>query len=102
MQKFMMNDVKGGFNKLIATGRSQAATMVLDAGEATGGPDNVHKASDQWLYVLAGQGKAVVNGEEVSLQPGALLLIQADEAHEIGCTGDEALETFSIYAPPAY
>ena len=91
-----------GFNVLTTSARSQMATMVLAVGESTGGPDNRHPDQDQWLYILSGEGQAVVEGQTVDLAPGALLLIEAGEGHEIRCTGSAPLETFSIYAPPAY
>jgi mannose-6-phosphate isomerase-like protein (cupin superfamily) len=76
--------------------------MVLEAGEVTGGPDNFHIESDQWLYVVAGSGEATVNGQNVALATGTLLLIEARESHEIRNTGDRPLETLNIYAPPEY
>jgi mannose-6-phosphate isomerase-like protein (cupin superfamily) len=91
-----------GFEILGGTSRSQAATMVLAPGSSTGGPDNQHASSDQWLYVMAGQGEAIVNGDRVVLRPGSLLLIEAEEAHEITNTGQHPLETLNIYAPPEY
>lgn len=93
---------RSGFELLAGTDRAQAATMVLAPGESTGGPDNRHPRSDQWLYVVSGEGKAVVEGTEHELRQGALLLIEASEAHEISNDGDGPLSTFSIYAPPAY
>jgi mannose-6-phosphate isomerase-like protein (cupin superfamily) len=95
-------DPARGFGVLAGTQRSQAAEMVLEPGRSTGGPDNRHARSDQWLYVVSGRGKAVVEGREVSLRAGSLLLIEAGEAHEISCDADEPLKTFSVYAPPEY
>lgn len=91
-----------GFHVLAQSGRSQAAIMVLAPGESTGGSDNEHPTSDQWLYVLAGEGEAVVNGERVALLLGSLLLIEAGETHEIRNVGERPLETLNVYAPPAY
>lgn len=92
-----------GFSVLHGTGRSQAATMVLEPQQASGGPDNELAGSDQWLFVLSGQGRAVIGGDEtVDLGPGALLLIEAGETHEINNTGDRPLETLHIFAPPEY
>lgn len=76
--------------------------MTLSPGSSTGGPDNRHAQSDQWLYVVAGSGAAVVEGEEHKLEAGSLLLIEAGEGHEISVTGDGPLQTISIYAPPEY
>lgn len=95
-------DPESGFRVLTGTERSQAATMVLGPGSSTGGPDNRHLDSDQWLYVISGEGRAVVEGEERELQAGDLLMIEAGESHEIRCDGDQALKTFCIYAPRAY
>ncbi|MDR5682564.1 MAG: cupin domain-containing protein [Armatimonadota bacterium] len=92
----------GFFEVVAGTHRSQAATMVLEPGESTGGPDNVHPDSDQWLYVVSGEGQAVVRGKTVRLRPGSLLLIEAGEPHEIRNTGTRSLHTVNVYAPPAY
>jgi mannose-6-phosphate isomerase-like protein (cupin superfamily) len=93
---------RSGFHVLAGSRRSQAASMVLAPGTSTGGPNNQHPASDQWLYVLAGEGDATVKGKNVTLRAGSLLLIEAGETHEIRSTGDQPLETLNIYAPPAY
>ena len=76
--------------------------MTLPAGENTGGPDNTHEDSDQWLYVVRGAGEAVVDKQPVELSAGSLLLIEAGEAHEIRNTGDQPLVTVNVYAPPEY
>jgi mannose-6-phosphate isomerase-like protein (cupin superfamily) len=98
-------DVTGarGFFKVVAgTARSQAATMVLAPGQSTGGEDNVHPASDQWLYVISGLGRAVINGRTTDLETGTLLLVEAGETHEIANSGSQPLVTINVYAPPAY
>ncbi len=103
MEKHRIGDGRtAGFTVLGATARSQGAFMTLAAGEATGGPDNRHEASDQWLFVAAGSGSATVEGERVTLAAGDLLLVAAGESHEIRASEDAALVTLSVYAPPAY
>ena len=91
-----------GFELLACTRRSQAASMALEPGETVGGPDNRHEDSDQWLFVLSGTGKAVVEGVETRLSPGSLLLIEAGDAHQVTCEGMEAMRTLNFYSPPAY
>lgn len=93
---------KGFFDVVAGTPRSQAATMVLKPGQATGGEDNVHTHSDQWLYVIAGTGEATIEGRAVALETGHLLLIEAGERHEIRNTGGQPLVTVNVYAPPEY
>lgn len=90
------------FNVVLETADAQAAVMSLEPGEATGGPDNQHEDSAQWLFVVAGQGTALVAGQSVDLGPRTLLLIEAGEAHEIRCTGAEPLRTLNVYVPPEY
>ena len=89
------------FKVIAGTERSQAAVMVLNPGETTGGPQSRHINSDQWLYVFSGTGWAVVEGAEIKLSKGSLLLIEAGEAHQI-TSGSERLETINFYAPPEY
>lgn len=95
-------EFREGFDVVAATARSQAAVMVLAPGDATGGPNNRHPESDQWLYVIQGDGRAIVGGEEQELTAGTLLLIERGETHEIRNSGDSPLKTINIYAPPAY
>jgi mannose-6-phosphate isomerase-like protein (cupin superfamily) len=95
-------DAGGFFDVVAGTDRSQAATMTLAPGRSTGGPENAHARSDQWLYVVSGTGTATVEGEDHDLAPGRLVLIEPGETHEITNTGDQPLETVNVYAPPEY
>lgn len=91
-----------GFSLLESTGRSQVATLVLHSEEAFGGPHSELSSADQWLYVISGEGRAVVGGEVLELGPGTLLLIEAGETREINNVGERPLEILNFYAPPAY
>lgn len=74
----------------------------MPPGETTGDAENVHAASDQWLFVLSGQGEATVAGERVALGKHSLLVALTGEPHEVRDTGDAPLETFNLYTPPEY
>lgn len=91
-----------GFHVLIGDARSQAASMVIEAGGREGGPDNRHHGADQWLYVESGHGEARINGHKYPLEAGSLVLIQRGDRHEIVNTGRSTLRTLNIYVPPAY
>jgi mannose-6-phosphate isomerase-like protein (cupin superfamily) len=91
-----------GFSVALTNRRAQAATMVLVPGDCEGGPDNRHRGSDQWLYVLSGSGQAVVAGRRQFLRAGTLLLIERGTTHEIRNTGRTDLKTLNLYVPPAY
>src|SRR3954469_18827805 len=90
-----------GFRVVLGNARSQAAQMTLGPGEAEGGPDNRHGGADQWLFVVAGTGEAVVNGERLELHEGTLLLIERGDTHEVWNTGEAPLRTLNVYVPPA-
>ena len=91
-----------GFKVVSGNGRSQAATMTLGPGESEGGPDNRHRGADQWLFVEAGTGVALVDGRRIALKAGSLVLIERGETHEIRNTGSTPLKTLNVYVPPAY
>lgn len=90
------------FEVVLGTGKAQAAVMTLLPGQTTGGEDNVHASSEQWLFVVSGAGEAVVAGKRQLLEPHNLIVIEAGEAHEIRNTGDAPLETLNVYTPPEY
>ncbi len=91
-----------GFRVVIGNRRAQAATMVIAPGDSEGGPDNQHRGSDQWLYVLSGTGSATIAGKRQRLEAGTLLLIERGRTHEIRNTGRTPLKTLNVYVPPAY
>ena len=91
-----------GFRVTVGNKRAQAAEMVLPPGECEGGPDNRHRGADQWLFVVAGRGLAVVNGKRHMLRAGSLVLIEKGATHEIRNTGRTLLKTLNLYVPPAY
>lgn len=90
------------FDVLLQNDRAQAAEMVLEPGESTGGPDNRHEDSDQWLFVVDGEGAAIVEGREQPLRKDDVLLIERGEAHEIRNGGSTPLKTLNLYVPPEY
>jgi mannose-6-phosphate isomerase-like protein (cupin superfamily) len=91
-----------GFKVVAGNRRSQAAAMTLAPSDSEGGPDNRHRGADQWLFVEAGRGLAIVNGTRVPLRAGSLVLIERGDRHEIRNTGRGPLKTLNIYVPPAY
>jgi mannose-6-phosphate isomerase-like protein (cupin superfamily) len=91
-----------GFKVLIGNKRVQAAQMVIEPGESEGGPGNRHRGADQWLFVVAGTGAAVIGGRRHDLKAHTLLLIEHGERHEIKNTGRVPLKTLNFYSPPAY
>lgn len=95
-------EFNSSFKVALSTAKAQAAVMTLLPGQTTGGDDNVHRASDQWLFVVSGSGEATVAGESVALARHSLIVIEAGEPHEIRNTGNVPLETLNVYTPPEY
>ena len=91
-----------GFRVALTNARAQAAEMVIPPGDAEGSPQNRHAGAEQWLFVVAGSGRAIVNGRGRALKVGDLLLIEKNDQHEIRNTGRTLLRTLNFYTPPAY
>jgi mannose-6-phosphate isomerase-like protein (cupin superfamily) len=91
-----------GFRLAFGERQLQAAEMVIEPGDSEGGPDNRHRGADQWLFVVSGEGKAIVEGAELGLKAASLLLIERGERHEIRNVGNAPLKTLNFYSPPAY
>jgi mannose-6-phosphate isomerase-like protein (cupin superfamily) len=91
-----------GFRVAITDDHAQAAQMTVAPGDTEGGPQNRHRGADQWLFVVEGEGVAIVDEKRVDLKPGTLLLINRGEFHEIRNIGSIPLKTLNLYVPPAY
>jgi len=91
---------KNGFRVAIDDKRAQAAQMTIAPGGKEGGPDNRQRGADQWMFVVAGE--ASIGGKKLQLGPGALVLIERGEKHEIRNTGRGNQKTLNFYVPPAY
>jgi mannose-6-phosphate isomerase-like protein (cupin superfamily) len=91
-----------GFRVVFDNKRGQAAEMVIPPGDAEGDSGNRHEGADQWLFVVAGSGRATINGRAKALRAGDLLLIEKNDRHEIRNTGRTLLRTLNFYTPPAY
>lgn len=76
--------------------------MVIAPGDSEGDPANRHRGADQWLFVVAGKGTAIVNDRRHPLRQNVLILIERGDRHQILNTGRELLRTLNIYVPPAY
>ena len=76
--------------------------MVIAAADAEGDSQNSHRGADQWLYVVSGNGSALVNGKRYGLKEGRLMLIEHGDKHQIKNTGRALLRTLNFYVPAAY
>jgi mannose-6-phosphate isomerase-like protein (cupin superfamily) len=87
-------------NVLFTGGHSQLVVMALRPAEEIG--TEVHRDVDQLLYVVNGQGVAVLGDVRESLVEGEVLCVPAGTTHNVINTGDEPLKLFTVYAPPQH
>lgn len=90
------------FREVLFTGpHSQLVLMALKPGEEIG--VETHGDVDQFIRIEAGEGKAVLNGEEHDLADGTALVIPAGVEHNvINTSHTESLKLYSIYTPPEH
>lgn len=87
------------FRKVLYTGKhSQLVLMRLTPGEDIG--EEVHDV-DQFFRIESGQGKAVLDGVEHSLEDGSVVVVPAGAMHNIINTSAQTdLKLYTIYSPP--
>lgn len=90
------------FREVLFTGpHSQLVVMALKVGEDIG--MERHEDVDQFIRVEAGQGKAILDGNEYALSDGSAVVIPAGTEHNIVNTSStEPLKLYTIYTPPEH
>jgi mannose-6-phosphate isomerase-like protein (cupin superfamily) len=90
------------FREVLFTGsHSQLVVMSLEPGEDIG--LETHDDVDQFIRVEAGEGKAILNGEEHDLEDGSAVVIPAGTQHNIvNSSQSESLKLYTIYSPPEH
>lgn len=85
------------FRQVLLTGpHSQVVVMSIKPGEDIG--LETHTV-DQILVFLEGTGKALINKQEFTINPGDLCIVPAGTEHNFINTGTIDLKLFTIYAP---
>jgi mannose-6-phosphate isomerase-like protein (cupin superfamily) len=99
--KNLQEETKQGenFRKVLYTAKnSQLVIMNLKPNEDIG--SEVHHL-DQFLYILEGQGKAVLNDVESELSSGYCVVVPAGTKHDIvNISSESELKLFTVYSPP--
>jgi quercetin dioxygenase-like cupin family protein len=57
-----------------------------------------HRVAEEYSYVLAGRGTALLDGQEYALRPGVFLRLPPGTTHGF-VTADEPLELLDIHTP---
>jgi mannose-6-phosphate isomerase-like protein (cupin superfamily) len=75
--------------------------MALRPGEEIG--METHDDVDQFIRVEAGEGVAILDGEEHPLRDGSAVVIPAGTKHNVvNRSRGEALKLYTIYSPPEH
>jgi mannose-6-phosphate isomerase-like protein (cupin superfamily) len=85
---------------LFTTERTQLVLMSIEPGGEIG--EESHKAADQILVFVEGEGQAILNGVASPLKPGYCVVVPAGTKHNFKNTGQTALKLFTLYAPPQH
>ncbi len=87
------------FRQVLSTGEhTQIVVMSIPVGEDIG--EETHPDTDQVLYFVDGEGKAVLNGEDIPFEKNDIFLVKAGTKHNFINTGDEDLKIITAYSPP--
>jgi len=88
------------FRKVLFTApNSQLVVMCLRPGEDIG--MEVH-GLDQFIRIEKGEGKAILDGVEHSLEDDWAVVIPAGTNHNIINTGKKPMKLYTIYSPPEH
>lgn len=96
-EKTLANDY---FRQVLFTGtHTQLVVMCLQPNEDIG--MEVHATVDQFFRIEAGEGKAVLNGEEKTFKNGDAIIVPAGTQHNIiNTSATEQLKLYTLYSPP--
>ncbi len=86
------------FRKVLFTGtKSQLVVMDIKPGEDVG--EETHPHVEQTLFLLSGEGKAILDGEERPFRAGDVFVVTPGTRHNFLNTGGDSLKIVTIYVP---
>lgn len=95
-----LTEENDNFRKVLFTAPySQLVVMSLEPGEDIG--TETHPHNDQFIRIEGGYGKAVLDGEEKTVEDGWAVIIPAGTEHNIiNESEDEDMKLYTLYSPP--
>jgi mannose-6-phosphate isomerase-like protein (cupin superfamily) len=89
------------FRSVLSTGaNAQVVVMSIPPGGEIG--EEVHERVDQVLAFVAGEGVAILEGEESRVGPDHLVHVPAGMRHNVLNRGSVDLRLYTVYAPPQH
>lgn len=106
-QRVFLDDVEAlargnrDFRRVAHTGKHmQLVLMSLRPGEDIG--LETHTV-DQCLFVVEGEGEAIIDGERRRIHDGSVVCVPAGASHDIVNRGaEEPMKLFTVYSPPQH
>ena len=91
----------GFFRQVLSTGtHAQVVVMSIPPHGEIG--EEVHQHVDQVLAFVAGEGVAILEGDESPVSPDRLVHVPAGMRHNFVNRGSVDLRLFTVYAPPQH
>lgn len=92
-------ETNANFRRVVFTGqKTQLVVMDVPPGGEIG--LETHGHVEQILFVLSGQGEAILNGQKQAIGGGSVVVVTPGTSHNIVNTGNESLKVYTVYAPP--
>lgn len=89
------------FRKVLYTGKFiQIVAMSISVGSDIG--EETHPNTDQVLFIVDGEGEAVVGGISRRVEEHDVIFVPAGTKHNFINTRDEDLKLFTLYSPPQH
>lgn len=88
---------------LLGPQNSSARNLVFGLAEFPAGTlaaAHVHAAEEEVVYILAGRGAILADGQEVALEPGVAIYIPPGLTHQIRADEPEPLRLVTVFSPP--
>ena len=103
MPTFSPPDHTKTIDKKLVCEETGARNLAIWHGEI--GPDgmaemHVHKRMEQAFYILDGEARFEIDGEEHRVRKGNLVFVPQNKPHQMTSVGDTALKVLIIMAPP--
>ena len=87
------------FRQVLETGeKTQIVIMSIKPGTDIG--METHPDNDQVLYLVEGEGKVILNGQEESFKKGDVVLVRAGTEHNFVTVGESPMKIITTYSPP--
>jgi mannose-6-phosphate isomerase-like protein (cupin superfamily) len=94
-------NANSSFRQVVSTGpKAQVVLMCIPPNGEIG--EEVHEHVDQVLVFVAGDGVAVMEGEESPVGPDRLVHVPAGLRHNVVNRGSTDLRLYTVYAPPQH